>query len=106
MRDPHLPLPDTHLITAETSDKILEDATIITKIGGTHRFLNRCKRKILTVDSQLDRGDLQRIDPVQHGRPNPFKLDRVEFSPPGRMMQTSTRDERAEETDPRSPSPS
>ena len=51
-------LPDTHPITVETVDKVLEDETITTKTDGTHKYLNRCKRKVLTVDSQLDRGDL------------------------------------------------
>ena len=63
-RFPFAPLPDTHPIIAETVDKILEDEIITTKTSGTHRFLNRCKRKTPIVDSQLDRGDLQRINPV------------------------------------------
>jgi len=63
-------------------DKVLEDETITTKIDGTHMYLNRCKRKTPTIDSLLGRDDLQRIDPVQHGRPNPSKLDGVEFLPP------------------------
>ena len=73
------PLPDTYPITAETVDKVLEDEIITTKTGGTH--LNRYKRKAPTVDSQLGRGDLQRIDLVQHERSNPSKLDKVEFFP-------------------------
>jgi len=80
-RPSFISLTDTHPITAETVDKILEDEIITTKTGGTHRYLNRCKRKAPTVDSQLNRGDLQRIYPVQHGRPNSSKLDGVEFSP-------------------------
>ena len=100
------PLPDTHLITVETVDKILEDKIITTKIGGTHRYLNRCKRKTPTVDSQLDRGDLLRI--VQCSMGDLIQLTRrsLGFSHPGRMMQTSTQNERAEEQNPRSPSSS
>jgi len=47
--------------------KILEDETIVTKTGRTHRYVDRCKGKVPTVDSQLDRGDLQRTDPVEQG---------------------------------------
>ena len=61
-------LQNTHSITAERVDKILEDETITTKSGRTHRHLIRWKRKELIVDSWLDKGDLQRSDPVQHGR--------------------------------------
>ena len=80
-RSPFTPLPDTHSITAEMVDKILEDETITIKTGGTHRYLNRYKRKTPIVDSKLDQSDLQRIDPVQHGRSNPSKLGEVKFSP-------------------------
>ena len=79
-RPPFTPLLNTHPITTEMVDKVLEDEPITTKIGGTRMHLNRGKRKAPIVDSQLDRGDLQQIDPVQHGRPNQSKLDRVEFS--------------------------
>ena len=58
-RPPLTPLPDTHSITAEKIDKILKDETITTKASGTHKYLNRYKEKAPTVDSQLDRGDLQ-----------------------------------------------
>ena len=95
-------LSDTHLITTTTVDKVLEDETIITKTGGTHRYLHCCKRKAPIVDSQLDQGDLQKIDPVQHRRPNPSKLDGVEFSPTPDIYSRW----RTEELNPRSPSPS
>ena len=52
------PLPETHPITTEIVDKILEDETITTKSGGTHKYLIRWKEKAPTVNSQLDRGDL------------------------------------------------
>ena len=81
MRPSFTPLPDTHPITTETTDKVLENETITIKTSGTHKYLNRCKRKASTIDSQLDQGDLQRIDPMQHERPNPFKLNGVEFYP-------------------------
>ena len=71
---PQLSLPNNHYVTTKNVDKILEDETITTKTSGTHRYLNCCKRKTPTVD-------LQRIDPMQHWRPNPSKLNGVEFSP-------------------------
>ena len=40
-RSPFTSLSDTHPIAAEMVDKILEDETITTKAGGTHRCLNR-----------------------------------------------------------------
>ena len=52
------PLTNTHFITAEKIDKVLEDETITTKAVGTHKYLDRYKRKTPTVDSQLDRGVL------------------------------------------------
>jgi len=47
-------LPDTHPITTEKTDKVLENETITTKVGNTHKYLNGCQRKAPTVDSQLD----------------------------------------------------
>ena len=44
-RPPFTLLPNTHLITAETIDKVLEDETITTKTGGTHRYSNGVKEK-------------------------------------------------------------
>jgi len=68
LKDPHLPpLPDTHSITAERVNKVLMDETITTKASGTHRYLDRCKGKASIIDSQLDRGDLRQIDPLQQG---------------------------------------
>ena len=49
-RPPFTLLQNTHPITAETVDKVLEDEIITTKIGETHRYFNQCKRKTPTVD--------------------------------------------------------
>ena len=70
-RPPLTPLSDTHSITTKKYDKALEDETITTKTGGTHRYLDCCKEKKSTFASQLDRGDLQQTDPVQHGNTIP-----------------------------------
>ena len=43
-RPPFTPLPDTHPITAETIDKVLEDETITTRARGAHMYLDRCKK--------------------------------------------------------------
>ena len=62
---PLSPHPNTYPITTERVDKILEDETITIKFGGTHMYLICWKEKAPTIDLRLDRGDLQRIDPVQ-----------------------------------------
>jgi len=56
------PLSNTHLITIERVDKILENEMITTKSGGAHGYLIRSKEKVQTIDSMLDQGDLQRVD--------------------------------------------
>ena len=66
-RLPLTPLPNTHSIIAEEVDKLLEDKTITTKAGGTHRYLDRCKEKTPTVDLPQNWGNLQRTDVVQQG---------------------------------------
>jgi len=84
-----IPLSNTHLITVERVDKVPEDETIPTKSGGTHRYLIRWKERTSTVDSQLDRCDLNQIDQVQQGSTISLDSMGLVFSHPERMMRTS-----------------
>ena len=61
---PLSPLPNTHPITIERVDKILKNETIATKSSETHKYLIRQREKTPTINLWLDRGNLQRIDPV------------------------------------------
>jgi len=45
------PLPNIHPIIVERVDKILEDETITTKSGRTHKYMIRWKQKAPIVDS-------------------------------------------------------
>ena len=65
LRAPYLFHSQILILLQQRVDKILEDETITTKSGGTHMYLIRWKAKAPTIDLRLDRGDLQRIDPVQ-----------------------------------------